>query len=123
VNVFLWILQAVLATAFGLAGLTKAFKPKEKLRTTMPWVDDFTPTRIRLIGVVEVLGALGLVLPAVTGVAPVLTPLAAIGLAVTMVGAAVVHARRGEWSAIAVNVVLLVLAAVVAWGRLGAHAL
>ncbi|GAB2979513.1 DoxX family protein [Saccharothrix stipae] len=122
-NVFLWILQAVLATAFGLAGLAKALQPKEKLRTTMPWVDDFTPTRVRLIGVVEVLGALGLVLPAVTGVAPVLTPPAAIGLAVTMLGAVVVHARRRESPAIAVNVVLLVLAAVVAWGRLGPHAL
>ena len=123
VNVFLWILQAVLATAFGLAGLVKGLQPKEKLRTTLPWVDDFTPTQVRLIGVVEFLGALGLVLPAMTGVAAILTPLAAIGLALTMVGAAVVHARRKESSAIAVNVVLLVLAAVIAWGRLGPHSL
>ncbi|TMR90440.1 DoxX family protein [Nonomuraea basaltis] len=121
-NVFLWVLQAVLAAVFGLAGVMHATLPKEKLRPMLPWVEDFTPTQVRLIGVVELLGALGLILPAVTGIAPILTPLAATGLAITMLGAAATHARRKEASAIAVNVVLLALAAVIAWGRFGPQA-
>ncbi|MER5624975.1 DoxX family protein [Streptosporangium sp. NPDC002544] len=120
-NVFLWILQALLAAVFGLAGVMHAGRPREKLRPMLPWVEDFTPTQIRLIGMVELLGALGLLLPAVTGIAPILTPLAATGLAITMLGAAATHARRKEPSAIAVNVVLLALAAVIAWGRFGPH--
>jgi uncharacterized membrane protein len=122
VNVFLWVLQAALATAFGLAGVMKSTQPKEKLRPKLPWVRDFTPAQIRLIGVVELLGALGLILPAVTGIAPILTPLAAAGLAITMIGAAITHARRKEPSGIAVNVVLLALAVVIAWGRFGPYA-
>ncbi|GII05532.1 DoxX family protein [Planobispora takensis] len=88
-----------------------------------PWVEDFTPARIRLIGAAELLGALGLILPAATGIASILTPLAAAGLALTMLGAAATHARRREPAAIAVNLTLLALAAVVAWGRLGPHPL
>ncbi|MFD2352402.1 DoxX family protein [Nonomuraea ferruginea] len=65
------------------------------------------------------LAALGLILPATFGVVPILTPLAAAGLVIVMIGAAVTHGRRGEHPAIAVNVVLLVLAAFVAWGRFG----
>ncbi|GAA3661426.1 DoxX family protein [Nonomuraea antimicrobica] len=121
-NVFLWILQAVLAAAFGLVGVMKFTRPMEKLRPTMPWVEDFTATQVRLIGVVELLGALGLILPAVTGIAPILTPLAAIGLAITMLGAAAAHARRKESSGIAVNVILLALTVVIAWGRFGPYA-
>ncbi|GAB2477150.1 DoxX family protein [Streptosporangium sandarakinum] len=121
-NVFLWILQAVLATAFGLAGVMKSVRPKEKLRPVMPWVEDFTATQVRLIGVVELLGAVGLILPAVTGIVPTLTPLAATGLAITMLGAAATHARRKESSGIAVNVALLALSVVIAWGRFGPYA-
>ncbi|MFF4775896.1 DoxX family protein [Microtetraspora fusca] len=120
--VFLWVLQAVLATVFGLAGVMHSTQPKEKLRPMLPWVEDFTPAQVRLIGVVELLGALGLLLPAATGIAPVLTPLAATGLAITMLGAAVTHARRKEPVAAAVNVALLALAALIAWGRFGPYA-
>ncbi|WP_049560533.1 DoxX family protein [Nonomuraea sp. SBT364] len=122
-NVFLWVLQAALAVVFGLAGAAKSTLPKERLRPALAWVDDFGPGQVRLIGAVELLAALGLVLPALTGIAPVLTPLAATGLAVVMVLAAAVHARRKEPPAIAVNVVLLVPAVVIAWGRFGAYAL
>ncbi|MEU9831733.1 DoxX family protein [Streptosporangium sp. NPDC048047] len=122
-NVFLWVLQALLAAVFGLAGIMHATRSKEGLRPMAPWVEDFTLTRIRLIGAAELLGALGLILPAVTGIAPILTPLAATGLAITMLAAAATHARRGEPAAIAVNVVLLALAAVIAWGRFGPYAL
>ncbi|MFI6480908.1 DoxX family protein [Nonomuraea sp. NPDC050663] len=121
-NVFLWILQAILAAAFALVGIMKITQPREKLRPTMPWVEDFTATQVRLIGVAELLGAAGLILPAVTGIAPTLTPLAATGLAITMLVAAATHARRKEWPGIALNVVLLALSVLVAWGRFGPHA-
>jgi uncharacterized membrane protein len=123
VNVVLWILQWVLAVAFAVAGVLKSTQPKEKLAPQMPWVEDFSPSTVRFIGVVEFLGALGLVLPALTGIAPILTPLAATGIAVIMLLAAVVHARRKEPSGIAVTVVILVLAAIVAWGRFGPYPL
>ncbi|TDD44546.1 DoxX family protein [Nonomuraea terrae] len=121
-NALLWVLQAVLAAVFGLAGAMKSTQPRERLRPVLAWVEDFSPAQVRLIGVVELLAALGLILPAATGVAPVLTPLAAAGLAITMIGAAVTHARRAEPPAIAVNVVLFVAAVVVAWGRFGPYA-
>jgi hypothetical protein len=78
---------------------------------------------VKLIGTAELAAALGLILPAAARVAPVLTPLAATGLVVLMVLAAITHARRREPGGIAVNAVLLVLAAVVAWGRFGPYAL
>jgi uncharacterized membrane protein len=80
-----------------------------------------SPTGIRLIGTAEVLGAIGLILPAVTHIAPILVPLAAIGLALTMVGAAVVHARRKEVPNIVVNAALLALAVFVTWHRFGPY--
>lgn len=82
----------------------------------MPWVEDFSDGTVKFIGVVEILGALGLILPAATGIAPILTVLAAIGLAITMLLAAVVHFRRGEKQKTVPSVVLLALAATVAVG-------
>jgi DoxX-like family len=87
----------------------------------MGWVDDFSPGTVKVIGALEVLAAIGLVLPAALDVVPVLVPLAAVGLVALMIGAAVTHARRRETPMIAVNVVLLVLAVVVAWGRFGPY--
>ena len=74
-----------------------------------------------MIGLAEILGAIGLVLPAAVHIAPILVSLAAVGLALVMVGAAVVHARRNEPMNIAVNVVLIALAVFVAWGRFGPY--
>jgi uncharacterized membrane protein YphA (DoxX/SURF4 family) len=121
VNVVLWIVAALLAVAFGAAGLMKLTRPKATLAATMAYVEDFSGGAVKAIGALELLAALGLVLPAVTGIAPVLVPLAAVGLVIVMIGAAVVHARRGENQMIVTNVVLLVLAAVVAWGRFGPY--
>jgi uncharacterized membrane protein YphA (DoxX/SURF4 family) len=120
-NVVLWIVAGVLALAFLAAGLTKLTQPKEKLRATMAWVEDFSPGVIKGIGAVEVLAAIGLILPAALDVVPVLVPLAAVGLVVLMAGAAIAHARRKEFPMIAINLVLLVLAAVVVWGRFGPY--
>ncbi len=121
-NVLLWIVAGLLALAFLGAGLTKVSQPKDKLAGTMGWVDDFSPAAVKTIGALEVLGAIGLVLPALVDVAPVLVPVAATGLAVTMVGTIVVHLRRHEPQMVLVNVVLLVLALLVAVLRFGPYA-
>jgi len=118
-NVFLWIVAGVLALLFLFAGTTKVVRSKEQLAEQMAWVEDFSPGMIRLIGALEVLAAVGLVVPPLVGVAPVLAPLAALGLVLMMIGAAVTHARRKEFPMIAVNLVLLALAAVVVVGRFG----
>jgi uncharacterized membrane protein YphA (DoxX/SURF4 family) len=122
-NVVIWVLQILLALAFLAAGLTKLTQHRQQLATTMGWVEDFSDPSVRAIGALEILGALGLLLPAVTGLAPVLVPIAAVGLALLMVGAAVTHRRRGELPMIGINTVLLVLALVVAWARFGPYSL
>jgi DoxX-like family len=105
------------------AGLIKLSQPRQQLATTMGWVEDFSDPGVRAIGALEILGALGLLVLAVTGVATVLIPIAAIGLALLMVGAAATHRRRGELPMIGINAVLLVLALVVAWARFGPYSL
>ncbi|MFC4114953.1 DoxX family protein [Nonomuraea zeae] len=122
-NVLLWILQVVLAAVFAGLGTLKCIRAKEKLEPMLPWTADFSAGTVRFIGLAELLAALGLVLPAATGVAPVLTPLAGTGLALIMVLAAVTHLRRKEPAAIVVNAVLFAAAAAVAWGRYGPYAL
>lgn len=118
-NVVLWVLQAVLAVAFAAAGVTKLTQSRETLAERTPYVGDFSERSIRLIGAAEVLAAAGLVLPDLIGVATALTPLAALGLVALMAGAIAVHARRGERHMLPLNALLLVLAAIVVWGRLG----
>lgn len=122
-NVTLWIIASLLAAAFLAAGLMKTTQSREKLASSgMAWVEDFSPGAVRTIGALEALAAIGLILPAVLDIAPVFVPLAATGLVLTMIGAAVVHARREETQAILPSVVMLILAAVVAWGRFGPYA-
>ena len=116
-NIVLWVVQILLALAFALAGFTKTTQPIEKLSARMGWVKDTPPGIVRLIGVLEILAAIGLILPAVTGIWPWLTPVAATGLVLTMVGAMITHGRRGEFSGLGVNIVLLALAAFVFIGR------
>lgn len=120
-NVFLWIVQVVLAAIFVTAGLMKATQPKDKLASMLPWVQDFSPATVRFIGAMELLGASGLILPAVTGIAPILTPIAATGLAVMMSLAVATHIRRKEPSGIAFTAVLFVLAVIIVWGRFGPY--
>jgi uncharacterized membrane protein YphA (DoxX/SURF4 family) len=116
-NIALWIVQVITGLLFVMAGGTKVMQPKEKLATSMGWVEDFSQTTVRVIGTLEILGGLGLIVPAATGILPWLTPLAATGLVLTMIGAALTHARRGEYPMIGVNLVLLALALFVAYGR------
>lgn len=120
-NVFLWIVAGLLAAMFLAAGLTKLTQERRKLlaNPNMKWTEDFSAGTIKLIGTAEVLGALGLILPGVLDIAPVLVPLAATGLAVLMLGAAITHARRKESQPVVINAVLLILALVVAIFRFG----
>ena len=117
INLILWIFQGLAAVLFLMAGIMKAAQPKEKLAENMAGVTDFTPGQIRTIGVLEILGAIGLVLPGITGLLTWLTPLAAVGLVLTMIGAMVTHLRRKENSKIAINLVLLLLAGFIAYGH------
>ncbi len=106
-NIALWIIAGVLALAFVGAGITKLTSSKEALLPKMPWVADVSEAQVKAIGAVELLGAIGLVLPPLVDVAPILAPLAAVGLALTMAGAVVVHLRRGDGAAAAVPALVL----------------
>ena len=118
-DIALWIAAGLLAVAFAMAGLMKLSKPKEELHGSMAWTEDFSQSQIKAIGTVEVLGAIGLVVPPLVGVAEWLSPVAAVGLALTMVGAALTHIKRKEGGMVPVNLVLMALAVFVAWGRFG----
>jgi uncharacterized membrane protein YphA (DoxX/SURF4 family) len=121
-NVVLWILQGLDAAVFLGSGALKVSRPKDELAKNLAWVTHFSPAMVKFIGAVEVLGALGLILPAATRIAPILTPIAAIGLGLTMIGALVTHARLGDKANLFVpSAVLLIISAVVAWGRFGPY--
>jgi uncharacterized membrane protein YphA (DoxX/SURF4 family) len=121
-NIALWIIAGVLAALFAAAGTMKLTQPREKLAASgLGWAEDFSPGAVKLIGALEVLAAIGLILPAAIDIVPVLVPVAALGLVLLMAGAAITHARRKENQMILINLVLLVLAAAVAVGRFGSE--
>ena len=113
----LWATQVLLAGVFLMAGGMKLTAPVETLQQQMAWVGGAMGPAVRVIGLVEVLGALGLLLPAATRILPGLTPLAAAGLATVMVLATLTHITRGELGMVPVTLILGGLAAFVAWGR------
>lgn len=119
-NIALWSIAGLLAVAALASGARKLTQPMEKLAAAgWGWVEDFSAGAVKAIGTLEVLAGVGLILPAALGIAPVLVPLAAVGLVLLMVGAIITHLRRHEAQAIVVNLVLLAVAAFVAWGRFG----
>lgn len=117
-NIALWIAAGLLALLFVFAGFNKVSKSKDDLAKMLPWTAEYPLGFTRFIGAAEILGALGLILPQATGIATLLTPIAAIGLAVIMVLASAFHIKRGEVKAIGMNIVLFALALFVAIGRL-----
>jgi uncharacterized membrane protein YphA (DoxX/SURF4 family) len=117
VNAFLWTLQILLALLFLATGITKTTRPRDKLPAMMTWSRIWPPPAIKALGTAELLGAIGLVLPWATNIVAVLTPLAAVGLSVVMVGANVVHIRAKEYNMVPVTGVILALTIVVAAGR------
>jgi len=116
-NALAWILSGLLAVVFVGAGAAKLFTPRKKLleNPRMAWTNDFSETQIKAIAGLEVLAGVGLILPWLLDIARVLTPLAAVGLAILMIGALVTHGRRGELKqALPVNGVLVAIAVIVA---------
>ena len=111
----LWIVQVLLAALFLTTGITKLTQPRLKMAAgPMRWAADVTDAQFRTIGLLEVLGAIGLILPAALGIATLLVPLAAVGLVLTMIGAIRTHVRYGETDRLAVPLVVLTLALFVA---------
>jgi len=115
-TIALWIVQILLALGFILSGFVKVSQPVAKLRARGNWPRHVAPPVIHLIGSLEILGALGLIVPQATGYLPWLTPVAAVGLALTMLGAILTHVRLHEAKGVGVNAVLLLLALFIAVG-------
>jgi hypothetical protein len=109
----LWITAIFLTLVYVLSGVSKTFRSKAALQPQMAYVEDFAAWQVKAIGVVELLGALGVILPLATGIAPVVTAIAAIGLVLVQVVAVAVHVRRNEGKSVPVNLALLLLAAAV----------
>jgi uncharacterized membrane protein YphA (DoxX/SURF4 family) len=117
-HIALWVVQILLAFAFGMAGTLKTTKSIPDLVTAgLAWAGSVPEPLVRFIGASELAGALGLILPSLTRIMPMLTPLAALGLVIIMALAAPFHISRGEANVIGINFVLGGLAAFVAWGR------
>ncbi|MFE7490060.1 DoxX family protein [Kitasatospora sp. NPDC057541] len=113
-NAAYWIVAGPLALFYLYAGTLKAIRSRDQLRPMMAWVDRTPLPVLRALGAVEILGASGLVLPPLTGIAPSLAPAAAIGFVLLQTGAIAVH-LRGEDRRIALNAGLVVTAAVTLW--------
>ena len=116
-NIVLWILQILLAFLFFVHGLAMLRTTDTPPQPTMTYILAIPIPLRRFIGAAEILASIGLVLPALTGIVPWLTPLAALGLVILMIGAVVFHFLRKDYPSIVVNLVLLVMAAFVAYGR------
>lgn len=116
-NIALWVAQILLGAMFIMAGAMKTFQPVEALAESLPWVTSTSAALVKFIGISELLGGIGLLLPSLLRIKPNLTVWAAIGLAVVMILAAGFHASRGEYSAIGMNLTLMAIAAFIAWGR------
>ncbi|XOV94808.1 MAG: DoxX family protein [Bacteroidota bacterium] len=116
-NIVVWMTQSILAMVFLLAGSVKIFLPIKELAIQMDFVKYVPVFLTRFIGIMEVLGGLGLMIPSMFEIKPLLTPLAAIGLMVDMVLAVIFHVSRGEFSTIGFNILLAVVAVFVAWAR------
>ena len=118
-NIALWIAQGLLALVYLAAGGLKVLRPREQLVISgnFDWMKDSSDAGVKALGLVEILGALGVILPWLTGIAPVLTPIAAIGLVVVQIGAIRVHLVRNERKPLPANALLLLLAAFAAVGR------
>ncbi|MGA8245578.1 MAG: DoxX family protein [Nocardioides sp.] len=121
-NIALWIVASVLALVFAASGASKVTLSRQALIAKgYGWAEDFASLQVILIGILEVLGALALVGPPALHIADLLSPIAAIGLAVMMSAAATVHVRRGETAHVAVPLVLVILSAALAGLRLGPY--
>lgn len=118
INISLWIAQVLLSLMFIMAGLMKLSQPISELSISLPWVADTPELLIRFIGLSELLGGIGITLPALLRIKPKLTGYAGIGIAIIMVLASILHIYRGEYASVFFNFLILGIAVYVAWGRL-----
>ena len=121
-NLALWIVAGVLGPAFVVGGLVKLFVPRDKFASVNSgtgWAGEFTPGTFKSIGLVEMLGGIGMFLPALLDLAPILVPIAASGMALYMSGAATTRLRRREYGLFLGDLLFLGLCVFVAWGRFG----
>lgn len=116
-NTLLWIAQGLLGVAFILAGIMKAAKPKEKIEEKLPWAADYSLSSLKFIGISELLGGLGLILPMALGIRPILTVIAAFSLALLMLLAMRTHLRRKEIKESLFNIVVMAIALFIAFSR------
>ncbi len=116
-NIALWVAQVLLAAMFLMAGVMKSTQPIEQLGTSLPWVNDVSSGLVRFIGISELLGGIGLLLPALLRIKPIFTPLAALGLFIIMVLAFIYHISNAEYQALGINLILGAIAVFIAWGR------
>ena len=116
-NIALWVVQGLLALLFLMSGSMKAFTPLATMRKKMTWANDFPAAFVRFLGLAELLGAIGLIAPAVTGIQSWLTVAAAVGFVVVMVSASVFHASRREYQHLGIPLVVLGLSVFVVLGR------
>ena len=116
-NIALWIVAGIFGVAYVAGGIVKLTMSYEKYAAKLGWPGDFTPGNVRFMGVVEILGGIGLVLPGLVGVAPVLVPVAASCMALYMAGAITERLRRGEYKELLGDLLFLAAMVFIAWGR------
>ena len=117
-HIALWVIQILLAASLVWGASMKLLQPIEQLAAMWPWTGQIPVELVKLTAVVDLLGATGLILPALLRIQPKLTPIAAMAVVALMICASVFHIVRGEAAVIGANVVFAVMAAFVAWGRL-----
>ncbi|MEU6443070.1 DoxX family protein [Streptomyces sp. NPDC047046] len=122
-NAVLWTAAALLALVALAGGTSKTFVARERIAAVRGggWTEHAGDGFVRTLGVLELAAAVGLLLPAALGIAPVLVPVTAVCWVALMVGAMITHGRRGEFALVALNFAYLALAALLAWGRFGPY--
>jgi hypothetical protein len=121
-NTALWVIASILAAALLIGGLAKLILSRNAITAAgFGVLEDFSTATVKIIGTLEVLAATGLILPAALGIAPILVPLAAVGVVLLISAAIIAHLRRGETRVVVANLAVIALAAFVAWGRFGPH--
>jgi hypothetical protein len=115
-NTTIWVLQGILATVFTGSGLFILFN-KEKSTKNLSWLTVFSPGMVAFICLSKVAGAIGLIVPMVTGILPILTPFAALGIALIMALAFAYHIRKKEYKDIPATIIFFTLAIIVAYNR------
>lgn len=116
-HITLWVIQILLGLMFLMAGFMKLTQPIEQLIQSLPWAADMPIGLVRFIGFSEVLGGFGLILPTALRIQPHLTVYAAYGIVLIMLMASALHVTRGEWSNVAINACISMMAVFIAWGR------